>query len=136
MHYTRRKTGKPMRAGRKCLPNTDNPFHPDNLRMDTGEVRVVTPVKIKRRREHFIKVPMTWYERLKGAHGQTYRVAWYLLYLHWKNNGEPIKLANGMLAMDGVPRESKRRALRNLECRGLVTVDWRSKKSPIVRVLV
>jgi hypothetical protein len=121
---------------RPATVDTKSPFHPDNLRIDTGEVRVVTPAKIKKRREHFIKLPMTWYEHLKGAHGQTYRVAWYLLYLHWKNNGAPIKLANGMLAMDGVSPQSKRRALRDLDHRKLVTVEWRQKKSPIVRVLV
>ena len=44
--------------------------------------------KIRKRREHFVMLPMTWYERMRGADGQTYRVVWYLLYLHWKGNGE------------------------------------------------
>ena len=112
--------------------------HPKNIGLGpellSSEVWAVTPAKIKRRREHFAMLPMTWYERLKGADGQTYRVAWFLLYLHWKNNGGPIKLANGMLAMDGVPPQSKRRALRDLERRGLITVEWRPRKSPIVRL--
>jgi hypothetical protein len=92
--------------------------------------------KMRKRREHFVMLPLTWYERMRGADGQTYRVAWYLLYLHWKGNGEPIKLANGMLAMDGVPPQTKRRALRDLERRGLITVEWQPRKSPIVRVLI
>jgi hypothetical protein len=118
--------------------DTNGNFHPKNIGLGPellgSDVWAVTPAKIKRRREHFAMLPMTWYERLKGADGQTYRVAWFLLYLHWKNNGGPIKLGNGMLAMDGVPPQSKRRALRDLERRGLITVEWRPRKSPIVRL--
>jgi hypothetical protein len=79
---------------------------------------------------------MTWYERLRGAHGQTYRVAWHLLYLHWKGGGRPIKLATGMLVIDGVPATSKRRALHDLERRGLIQVEpGGPRKSPIVRLI-
>jgi hypothetical protein len=99
------------------------------------EMRRVVAVKIKKRRQHFIKLPMSWYDRMKGADGQTYRVVWYLLYLHWKSGGEAIKLSNGMLAIDGVPPTSKRRALRDLERRGLIIVERQSRKSPIVRLL-
>jgi hypothetical protein len=98
--------------------------------------KALVPAKIRKRREHFVMLPMTWYERLKGAHGQTYRVAWYLLYLHWKSKGSPIKLANGMLAMDGVPATSKRRALGDLERRGLITVERQFRKSPVVRLVL
>jgi len=118
-----------------------SPFDPAKLRMDVGEVRAVVPRKIKKRRLEFAMVPMTWYERMKGASGQTYRVAWFLCYLDWKVNGKkppsgsPIKLASGMLKFDGVPSESKRRALRDLEHRGLITIEWWPKKSPIVRLM-
>jgi hypothetical protein len=97
--------------------------------------RRLVPRKIQKRLDHFVKVPWTWIERLKGADGQTYRVALCLLYLHWKGNGAPIKLASGMLTMDGVPRETKRRALQDLERRGLVTVERRPRTSPLVRLL-
>jgi hypothetical protein len=66
----------------------------------------------------------------------TYRVALYLLFLHWKGNGDPIKLANGMLAMDRVTRFSKWRALRELEQAGLIGIERRPKKSPTIRVVV
>ena len=120
--------------------DTNSPFHPKNIGLGPealgSEAWAVAPAKIKKRREHFAMLPMTWYERLKGAHGQTYRVALYVLYLHWKDGKGPIKLANGMLKIDGVSPQSKRRALRDLERRKLVTVDWRPKKSPIVQLLV
>jgi hypothetical protein len=94
--------------------------------------RRVTPKKIAKRRRHWVKFPLTWHEPLKGASGQTYRVALHLLYLHWKGKGEPIKLANGMLKEDGVSRYSKRRALVYLERRGVISVERRLSKSPIV----
>jgi hypothetical protein len=101
-----------------------------------AERLAVVPRKIQKRRRQFVQVPWLWFERLRGADGQTYRVALFLLHVHWKTNGEPIKLANGMLAIDGVPPSSKRRALRDLERRELIAVERRPRKSPIVRVKV
>jgi hypothetical protein len=121
--------------------DTDNRFDPNKLRMDVGEVRAVVPRKIRKRRLEFAMVPMTWYERLDGASGQTVRVAIYLCHLDWKIHGKtppsgfPIKLASGMLKIDGVSHQSKCRALRDLERRLLITVEWWPKKSPVVRLM-
>jgi hypothetical protein len=90
------------------------------------------PAKIKKRRDQFVQVPWAWVEKLAGAHGSTYRVALHLLLQHWKRNGEPVKLSNGTLRIDGVSRQSKWRALVDLERRGLVTVGRRPSRSPIV----
>ena len=95
----------------------------------------VVPRKIQNRREHFVKVPWPWVERLNGAAGQTYKVALCLLYLHWKGRGEPVKLANGMLQIDGVSRQAKWKALNDLEHRGLIAVERRQRRSPLIRVL-
>jgi hypothetical protein len=62
-------------------------------------------------------------------------VALHVLHLHWKNYGKPFKLANGMLTYDGISHDTKLRALKELEQRGLVTVEWQERKSPIVHVL-
>jgi len=96
------------------------------------------PTKIRKRREQFVMLPMRWYEKLANpipAGRCTCLVAWYVLHLHWKNQGKPFKLANSMLDYDGISRDSKTRALKELESRGLVAVEWRPKKVPIVRVL-
>jgi hypothetical protein len=71
----------------------------------------------------------------KGASGQTLLLALHLLYLHWKGKGQPIKLANGMLEYDGISRFAKWRSLRELERRGLISVECRPKRSPLIRVL-
>ena len=97
------------------------------------------PTKIRKRREHFVKVPMRWYEKLANpapAGRRTCLVALYVLHLHWKHHGEPFKLANGMLDYDGVSRYSKWRALNELERRGLISVERRQRKSPIIHVRV
>jgi hypothetical protein len=88
----------------------------------------VPPDVERRRREHFGKVPWSWFERLDGASGCTCRVAMYVLYRHWKGKGQPVKLANGDSA------DAKTRALRDLEERGLVSVERHPQKSPVVTV--
>lgn len=114
-----------------------DPFDLKNLRMPADEIErlAAVPRKIQRRRRQFAMLPMTWWEKLEGASGQTCRVAWYLLYQNWKNEGEPIKLANEMLARGGISHDAKSKALRELERRGLIAIDRRSRKSPLVTVL-
>jgi DNA-binding MarR family transcriptional regulator len=100
------------------------------------DVTMLIPQKISKRRQHFIKVPWIWVDRLAGTQSaNTYRVALHLLYLHWKEKGAPIKLGNGMLAMDGVTRTTKQRALKRLEQLGLIKVNRRSRNAPIIHVL-
>ena len=60
---------------------------------------------------------------LLRAHRDTYRDFW-----RWSD------VANGMLVYDGISHDSKYRALKDLERRGLITVEWRPKRSPIVHV--
>ena len=120
-----------------------DPFDPENVRIDPAEIPS-TPAKIQKRREHFVRMPYGWIERLmepRGkprirASGRTYHVALHLLYLDWKGNGEPIKLANGMLEYDGVSRQSKWRALADLELRGLIKIERRPSRSPIITLLL
>ena len=93
------------------------------------------PKKLQKRRQHFVMVPWAWAERLQGASGQTYRVAICLLYLHWRGSKSGlINLPNGMLKIDGISRQSKWRALTDLERRGLIVVEHRPRKSPLVRL--
>jgi hypothetical protein len=109
---------------------TENPY-----RLDPDEVWV-TPTKIREQDKQFVQMPWSWIRRLKGAGGATWMVACHILYLDWKRAKGSFKLANGMLKIDGVPSTTKRRALRDLARRGLITVEWQPKKSPIVQRLV
>jgi len=114
----------------------DDPFDLGNLRLPPEQVQAPgTPRKIANRRKHFIQVPFYWVERLAGASGQTWHLAMHLLYLHWKKGrSTPIKLANGMLQIDGIGRTSKWRALVELESRDLIVIERRPGKSPLIHV--
>jgi hypothetical protein len=81
-------------------------------------------------------VPQSWIDRLNGAAGQTYRVALFLLYEGWRAKTDTVKLGNGMLNFDGVSRYSKWRALTDLERRGLVKVERRPKRPPLVHLVL
>jgi hypothetical protein len=93
-----------------------------------------SPIKPKKRRQHFVRVPWMWMEKLIGCRGQTLRVAFVVLYLDWKAKGQPVKLANKLPQMAGVGRRAKWRALADLERLGLISVERRARKSPIVQV--
>src|SRR5262249_37122068 len=73
-------------------------------------------------------------------------VALHLLDLGWKEHGRQkwayesgdeivIPLANSTLAELGVTRWAKCTALRELEALGLISIDWRTRKSPLIRPL-
>jgi hypothetical protein len=118
----------------------DDPFDDiTKLRIDPNAPAFKTsyvPARIRKRREQFVMVPMAWHDALKNplATGLTVLLAIYLCHLDWKNHGKPFKLPNGMLEYDGVCRQTKWRVLRELERRGLISVECRSKKSPIIHM--
>jgi hypothetical protein len=89
-----------------------------------------------KRRDQFIIVPMAWKDRLTGAvHASTLKLALHLLHQYWKNDGEAIGLSNIALTSAGVSRGQKWRCLRELEKLGLVQVERRKRRSPLVRVI-
>jgi hypothetical protein len=109
-----------------------------NLRLPPGvDERRILPRKVQKQRRQFVKVPWPWVERLVGArHICTYRVALYLLHRDWKGGGRPFSLANGVLAEHGITRRQKWEALRELERLGLIQVERRPRKSPLVTVIM
>jgi hypothetical protein len=124
----------------------DDPFadleklrlHPEHYRASTaGEKWATVPLKVRRRRQHFVKVPWTWVERLADArYVATYRLALHVLYQHWRANGKPFKLANGDLKLGGTSRWQKWRALAELEKLGLITVKRGRRKSPWITTVL
>jgi hypothetical protein len=87
--------------------------------------------------KEFTMVPDSWEIKLRGCrHNATYPVAVFLLRQHWKTKERPIKVPNTALAKRGVDRYAKWRALQELEELGLIRVERRSNKSPIVIVRI
>jgi hypothetical protein len=117
----------------------DDPFDLDNLRLTPeataamGRAAAAKQARepSKRQRQQFVMVPWWWVERLKDArHVANFRVALYVLYRHWKT-GKPVPVSNKAL---GLPPRSKWRAVRELEGLGLVCVQTRSARAPVVTI--
>ena len=82
----------------------------------------------------FTKVPDMWFVRLAEirAQGCTYRVALYLLReARWSPF---VTLSSAALRKLGVGRDGKRNALRELLDAGLIGLEERPNKNPVVKV--
>ena len=82
----------------------------------------------------FTKVPQMWRTRLAEtrASGCAYRVALYLLdKACWSRQ---VTLSTATMRKLGVSRNGKRGALRQLRRAGLIAVEERPRKSPLVTV--
>jgi hypothetical protein len=92
--------------------------------------------KAKKWQHRFVSVPWVWADQLKTCESAaTFKLALLLLYEHWRTNGSWIHLTNALAATMDILPEAKRRALGDLERRGLVSVERRSRKTPLVTVL-
>jgi hypothetical protein len=82
----------------------------------------------------FIKVPKMWEACLAkcGAEASTYRLALYLL--ERANFAELVPLSTAALERRGVSRASKWRALKQLRQAGLVAVEHKRGRLPLVKV--
>jgi hypothetical protein len=121
------------------LHNNDQ-FDIKRLRVDPAKFAAPpVPAKIRKRRKQFVLVPMWWVEKLGEAPlatGATHQIACHLCHLDWKNHGKPFKLPNGMLKYDGISRQSKWRALADLERRKLIVIERRRRKSPVIHMML
>jgi hypothetical protein len=111
-------------------------FGPERIGPDGIRERKILNGK-RRRRESFIMVPLAWVERLSMAkHRASCSVAHELLRRDLKYNGKPIPIPNGQLeAKFRINRQRKWEALRELERLGLIHVECRSRKSPLVTLI-
>jgi hypothetical protein len=95
----------------------------------------MTSAKLKK--DAFVKVPLWWItEASRAMKTPMALVAIELLYAAWKTRSSTVSMPNGRLAKLGVSREVKRRALQKLEVAGLIRVDRRHGKTPLVTLVV
>lgn len=113
------------------MTSDGDPYDLDNLKVTGGGS---TPKRIRRRQPQFVKIPRAWVDAITPkSRDKTLAVIWHLLHEDWKQGGgRPIKMPNGMLAIDGVGRMAKWRVLNMLEGLGLIAIERRPNKSPIV----
>ena len=118
----------------------EDPFDLAAFRIDPNDAKLVTVAhtqRAKRRKRQFIKVPMDWHIRLLRARNiAASKVGLHLLWLHFRDNGRPTRLGNLALALEGVTQKQKLRALDELERLGLISIERRRRRSPIVTVIL
>ncbi len=100
------------------------------------KLKAAAPVK-RKKAEPFVKVPLWWAEAAAKATKTTKSLVWVeLLHVSWKTKRLTFSLPCGKLEKKGVSRETRRRALRELEAAGLINVTWRHGKTPVVTIVV
>jgi hypothetical protein len=91
----------------------------------------------RKRKREFIKFPCAWADALKTTNrSQTYRLALFLVYEHWRIGGQDVVLSNVALRRAGISPRSKTNALRELERLGLIKVQRRHRCAPRVTLLL
>lgn len=86
--------------------------------------------------DKFVKVPLWWAEQAARATGTPKAFVWvWLLHLAWKAKSNTFPLPNGQLRSHGVHRNTKQRALRELEAAGLIQVSRADRRTPVVTLL-
>jgi len=93
--------------------------------------------KIRRKREStFAMVPLQWAAKMTAAtETPKAMVGVWLLYRAWQKKSLTFDVPNEALAAFGISRNTKSRALRQFEAAGLIKVQRRPRKSPLVTLL-
>ena len=78
-------------------------FEIDALQIDPTDLTLMPARGRGRGGDYFVKVPLAWVQKLDGAPGQTYRLALHILFLHFRERGAAIILANRTIEREGIP---------------------------------
>jgi hypothetical protein len=96
----------------------------------------------RRQKRTFRMLPELWAVKLQDAiHIATLKLTNHLLACDWNQygtpfeEGEPIKLTNGWLADNQISPRAKWRALQELETLGLIRVEHRPRRSPLITLI-
>jgi hypothetical protein len=126
-------------------PNLDefilNPEHLKTLKPGTGVVGQSRPrqktVSGIRHKDAFAIIPLWWAERAaKAGRNINLMVCVDLVYRAWRARGKAGEKRFALPNSRGVHRATKIRTLRALERAGLIRVEWRERKSPMVTLIV
>jgi hypothetical protein len=117
-------------------------FNLEDVRIPDGELeqfqrkqKAAPTLKVAqpKRADTFAMVPLSWAKRVHegGAHVD-FLVCIDLVYRAWRAKGKPFVMPN----IAGVHHDIKNRTLRALERAGLIAVQWRERRSPVITLAV
>lgn len=117
-----------------------DPFDPGNLSLPTTNTkRAMNGEKPPRHRpgEKFLKgpVPWKWLSRAAIQPGRALHVAITIWFMAGIKNNRRMRLPSGILRDFSVSRYSEYRALNNLESAGLISVNRKRGRNPIITIL-
>jgi hypothetical protein len=96
----------------------------------------VNPKPSRRQVDAFVALPLSWAAEASTATNCQKAMVWlWLVHRMRKTKTNTVTMANGALAKYGISRRVKSSALRQLEEAGLITVERRPRKTPVVTVL-
>jgi hypothetical protein len=99
------------------------------------ELKAAEPVK-RKKADPFVKVPLWWAEAAAKATRTPKALVWIeLLHAAWKAKSATFSFPSGKLNKGGASRHAKRRALGELEAGGLITIERRRGKNPLVTIV-
>lgn len=111
----------------------EDSFDPERLRCAEPAAPPKRP-RIPLSSQPFVKMPKIWIEVLATipkATAATYRVAFHLVEEAWRSPDRTVKFTNAKV---GVCRPAKYKAIADLRKAGLIAVQERGRKSPIITV--
>jgi hypothetical protein len=97
-----------------------------------AELEVAAPVK-RQNATPSVMLSLAWVAKAAFATNCPKAMVWvWLVYRAWQTKNQTVAVPNGALAKYGVSRKVKSLALRQLEASGLITIERRTRKTPIV----
>jgi hypothetical protein len=89
------------------------------------------------KKDAFVKVPLWFAAAAAKATGDpTILVLAHMLHASWKAHSMTFRLSNSYLTRNGVSRKSKSRVLHELEAAGLIMIEQKKGRSPLVTLIV
>lgn len=86
--------------------------------------------------EQFLVVPDDWLDVLNAVPGRhAYRLMLGLTRISWRQKSATVKVTNKLFLDCRMDRHTKLETLRRLEQAGLISVEWRPRRSPLVTIL-
>jgi hypothetical protein len=100
-----------------------------------AELKEAAPAKHEKK-VPFAKVPLPLAAEAAAATGGLRLFVWlWLLHRSWQRQTRAVVVPNTALRQYGISREVKRRALNDLAAAGIISVEYRPYKNPMVTLL-